>query len=68
MGCLAGNAFRGYMLDLRIITVTKLSLLLGFTVFRARNTDFPLKKLKRNITGWYQLMLSVQDLRQWGFN
>ena len=54
------------MLDLRIVTVIKLSLLLGFTLVRVGRTHF-LKK-KKNIISWYKLMLSVQGLRQQGFN
>ena len=41
MDCLVGNAFRGYLLDLRIVTVIKLSLFLGFTVVRAGSRDIP---------------------------
>ena len=61
-----GNVFRSYMIDLRIVTVIKLSLLLGFTLVRVGRTHF-LKK-KKNIISWYKLMLSVQGLRQQSFN
>ena len=64
-----GNIFRSYMLDLRIVTVIKLSLLLGFIVVRVGSTCFLKKnKIKRNIISWYELVLSVQDLRQQGLN
>ena len=64
-----GNVFRRYMIDLRIVTVIKLSLLLGFTSDRRRKYTLSLKiKIKRNIISWYKLMLSVQDLRQQGLN
>ena len=64
-----GNVFRSYMVDLRIVTVIKLSWLLGFIVVRVGSTRFLKKnKIKRNIISWYKLVLSVQDLRQQGLN
>ena len=35
------SGFRSYMLDLRIVTVIKLSLLVGFTLVRVGRTHFP---------------------------
>ena len=63
-----GNVFRTYMLDLRIVTVIKLSLLVGFTLARVKYTFSLKNKVERNIISWYKLMLSVQDLRQQGLN
>ena len=39
MDPLVGNAFRGYMLDFKIVVVIKLSLLLSFSVVRAGSID-----------------------------
>ena len=36
-----GNVFRSYMLDLRIVTVIKLSLLVGFIVVKVGSIHFP---------------------------
>ena len=63
-----GNVFRRYMIDLRIVTVIKLSLLVGFILARVKYTFSLKNKVKRNIISWYKLMLSVQDLRQQGLN
>ena len=41
MDCLMENVFISYMLDLRIVTVVKLSLLVGFTLVRVGSTYFP---------------------------
>ena len=63
-----GNVFRRYMIDLRIVTVIKLSLLVGFILARVKYTFSLKNKVERNIISWYKLMLSVQDLRQQGLN
>ena len=65
---LMGNVFRSYMIDLRIVTVIKLSLLVGFILARVKYTFSLKNKVERNIISWYKLMLSVQDLRQQGLN
>ena len=46
---LLGNVFRSYMLDLRIVTVIKLSLFVGFTLVRVHHRNAGLEDAQAGI-------------------